>query len=234
MSGSTSELNLKTAVDADDTADYLTLSLADSLRTVDALFNNTSGHNHGGAHQGGPLSVSTGQIADGSITTAKILDGTIQGGDIADGAITSAKIADGTITTADIALNSVQYRLGQYGANTTFSTTGVAGWIPTPISVTFTCTGRPLRVEGMTSLVNSTAGGSASVGLALDGSVQLIVCRVAAGVAGAISPVTWVVYVQPPAGSHTIALHLENVGAGNTLSILGTMTSTMFITEELR
>jgi hypothetical protein len=46
-------------------------------------------------------------VADGSITSAKIADGTIQAVDIANGAITSAKIADGTIQTVDIADGSV-------------------------------------------------------------------------------------------------------------------------------
>jgi len=70
VSGSTPELNLATAVDADDNADYLTINLANSLRTVDALFNNVTGHNHGGAHQGGPVAPAA--IADGSITNAKL------------------------------------------------------------------------------------------------------------------------------------------------------------------
>lgn len=55
MSGSTTELNLSTAVDADDNADYLTINLANSLRTLDGLFNNVTGHTHGGAHQGAPV-----------------------------------------------------------------------------------------------------------------------------------------------------------------------------------
>lgn len=55
MSNLTSELNLKTAIDDDDTADYLTLDLADSLRTVDGMFNATTGHTHQGSHQGGAL-----------------------------------------------------------------------------------------------------------------------------------------------------------------------------------
>ena len=46
--------------------------------------------------------IATADIADGAITSAKILDGTIATADIADGAITSAKILDGTIADADI------------------------------------------------------------------------------------------------------------------------------------
>jgi len=93
MSGSTTELNLRTAVDSDDNADYLTLDLANSLRTVDALFNNVTGHNHGGAHQGGPLVIGAGQIADGSISSAKIADGSITTVDLADASVTSAKLS---------------------------------------------------------------------------------------------------------------------------------------------
>lgn len=40
--------------------------------------------------------------ADGTITSAKILDGTIVAGDLADGAVNSAKILDGTIVNGDI------------------------------------------------------------------------------------------------------------------------------------
>lgn len=77
MSGATTELNLATAVDSDDNADYLTIGLANSLRTVDALFNNVTGHTHGGAHQGGPVSPAAGSlpgtaITDGTITNAKL------------------------------------------------------------------------------------------------------------------------------------------------------------------
>jgi hypothetical protein len=92
-------LNLKTAVDSDDTADYLTLSLADSLRTVDALYNNVTGHTHSGIHQGGPIgSVPVGALADGSITSAKIADGAIATVDLADGAITTPKLAANAVT----------------------------------------------------------------------------------------------------------------------------------------
>src|SRR4030095_10607855 len=93
MSGSTTELALKTAVDSDDTADYLTINLADSLRSVDALFNNVTGHTHSGAHQGGPISyIPVTSIPDGSITSVKIADGSITTGDLADDSVTSAKL----------------------------------------------------------------------------------------------------------------------------------------------
>src|SRR5215471_7610254 len=108
MSGSTTELSLALAVDGDDNADYLVTSLANSLRTMDALFNNVSGHNHGAAHQGGTIAnIPASALADGIITSAKIADGAIQTQDLADSAVTSIKIADGTIASGDLADGSV-------------------------------------------------------------------------------------------------------------------------------
>ena len=46
-------------------------------------------------------------VADGSITSAKILDGTIATADLADGAVTSAKIANVTIVAANLADDAV-------------------------------------------------------------------------------------------------------------------------------
>jgi hypothetical protein len=93
MSGTTVELALKTAVDADDLADYLTISEVANLQTIDNLFSNTTGHNHGGAHQGGPItSIPAGAIPDGSITSVKIADGTIATTDLANSAVTNVKL----------------------------------------------------------------------------------------------------------------------------------------------
>src|SRR5580765_8933307 len=55
MSGLTSELALGTAVGSDDTANYLTITLANALNTIDGEFSSATGHNHSGAHQGGAL-----------------------------------------------------------------------------------------------------------------------------------------------------------------------------------
>jgi hypothetical protein len=69
MSTPTTELGLLRAVDADDTADYLVTNLANSLTTVDSLFNNVSGHTHSGAHQGGPVNTVP---AAGTVTNAML------------------------------------------------------------------------------------------------------------------------------------------------------------------
>lgn len=55
MSDTTGELALKLAIDADDTADYLTIDLRNSLNVLDGVFSSSTGHNHNGAHQGGNL-----------------------------------------------------------------------------------------------------------------------------------------------------------------------------------
>lgn len=55
----------------------------------------------------GSVQAPTIAIADGAITSAKILNGTIVTDDIADNAITSAKILDGAVNTGEIALNAV-------------------------------------------------------------------------------------------------------------------------------
>lgn len=104
MSGSTTELGLRTAVDGDDNADYLTIDLKNSLGILDALMNNISGHNHAGAHQGGPLVISTGQLADGSISTAKLADGSVTTPKLADGNVTTIKLADGNVTGPKIGM----------------------------------------------------------------------------------------------------------------------------------
>jgi hypothetical protein len=56
MSDSTTELGLQLAVDADDTADYLTIRLRQSLQSLDATYNQAGGHTHSGPHQGGAIS----------------------------------------------------------------------------------------------------------------------------------------------------------------------------------
>jgi hypothetical protein len=52
-------------------------------------------------------SIGTAELADSSITTAKIAAGAVAEADIADGAVTSAKIAAGAVVEADIASNAV-------------------------------------------------------------------------------------------------------------------------------
>jgi hypothetical protein len=55
MSGSTPELSLATPEGTDDSRNYLIVGLGNALTTLDSLFNATTGHNHSGPHQGGPI-----------------------------------------------------------------------------------------------------------------------------------------------------------------------------------
>lgn len=95
MSNLTGELNLKTCVDDDDTADYLTIDLAGSLQTLDGLFNNTTGHTHAGSHQGGVLGPNA--FPDNTIPGAKLVDLSVTGSKIAPATITSDKLAAGML-----------------------------------------------------------------------------------------------------------------------------------------
>jgi hypothetical protein len=160
MSGATTELSLATAVDSDDNADYLTINLANSLRTVDGLFNNVTGHNHGSAHQGGPISTSS--IQDGTVTLAKlaansvdsskIVDGSIALADLAPNSVDTSKIVDGTITAAD--LNPA---LGNFGAGTIWTpSTNQGGTGPTAsaINASYVKIGRLVLVQAMITYSN--------------------------------------------------------------------------------
>ena len=63
--------------------------------------------------------VSTAKLADGSVTGAKILDGTIASGDLAGDAVVTAKLADGSVTSAKIADGTIA--AGDIGADAIIS-----------------------------------------------------------------------------------------------------------------
>lgn len=210
MSGATTELGLATAQDADDNADYLTIGLKQALTTVDALFNNVSGHNHSSAHQGGPV---------------------VAGG-IADGSITSAKIADGTIQTTDIAANAVQQQLGAYLATPTFSTTTTSTWLATPISVNVTTAGGLLRIEGFLTLTHSAANGLALVAL-YRGTSAAGIFGSASSISGTPISIGFNLYEQPSAGSYTYSIYVYNAIAG-TLATYNSVNSALYVTEQKR
>src|SRR5262245_11263556 len=81
MTTLTPELNLVKGENADDTADYLTISLANSLGILDGLFNATTGHTHSGSHQGAVLGANA------------IVDNTLNGSKLVNGSVTYAKLA---------------------------------------------------------------------------------------------------------------------------------------------
>lgn len=149
MSDLTGELNLSLAVDDDDTADYLTQALRDSLNTLDGVFNSATGHSHNGAHQGGSLLIDTASIADGAVTTPKI----------ADGAVTAPKLAAGVLQPEPLFAGSWTHQTANY----TVPQTSPIMWVfcDAAIQVTLTAnTNRPINVVAVTgqSTVVSTSG----------------------------------------------------------------------------
>jgi hypothetical protein len=103
MSNLTSELNLSLAVDDDDTADYLTVALSDSLTVVDGMFNATTGHNHNGSHQGGALEFQDLLVSqDLTVVGASELQGPVHAGSnlTVDGTATVVGHTD--LTTLDV------------------------------------------------------------------------------------------------------------------------------------
>lgn len=223
MPGSTTELNLQTAVDSDDNADYLTISLADSLRTLDALYNNVTGHTHSGAHQGGPIgSIPASAIPAGSITSAMIADGTI----------TSADIADGTIQTADLALSAANGQPVSYSGIPTFSTTTLSTWLDTPITVTLASIGQWVRVAGFINWSHSAASGAGSFRLTIDGGAQVTLSIQHEPLAAGGLQVAFEFFAAPAAGSHTYTIQALNYSAG-TLS-LSTVANCYLCAQELK
>ncbi|HEY3430709.1 MAG TPA: hypothetical protein VGK39_08540, partial [Cyclobacteriaceae bacterium] len=77
----------------------------------------------------------TADLADGSVTTAKILDATIATADLADGSVTTAKITDGTLTNADVS-TSAAIAVSKVAAGTNgqvlLTTAGVPTWSAMP------------------------------------------------------------------------------------------------------
>jgi len=183
---------------------------------VQALAAAMSTHDHS---TGKGLVLSAGSIPAGSITSAMIADGTIVAGDIADGSITSAKIADGTIATADIAPTAISQTIGSYGPTTpTFSSTTVVTWLNTPLTVTGTCGGSPVRVFGFLTWSHSASGSAVDVALAVDGALSVSFARDYAPFAAAATSVSFDVIVTPTVGSHTFTIQIYNFNAG-TVSI---------------
>src|SRR5262249_15894841 len=53
--------------------------------------------------------VSTPKILDGAVTTSKLLDGSVTTPKLLDGAVATAKLADGSVSTSKLAVGSVTY-----------------------------------------------------------------------------------------------------------------------------
>jgi hypothetical protein len=200
-------LNLATAVDADDLADYLTIAEANNLRVLDGLFNNVTGHNHGGAHQGGALAASA----------------------IPDGSITSAKIQDGTITMADLAANAIS-QVASAALTTNFSTSSTSLVDVTGATVTLTTQGGILLV--FFSGPAHVSASAASFLLDIDGGGPIL-----AVVRSTVSdmPLGFVYNAGArAAGPHTIKLRAAMAAAGTLSMNFGGVANGSLVVVELK
>jgi hypothetical protein len=148
MSTLTPELNLAQGVDGDDTADYLTIGLAQSLAIVDGMFHATTGHAHNGAHQGGTLGPNA--FADNTLPGAKLVDGSVTAAKLTPGALTPEAFFTGaTVSTA------VHYTVVS-PVMFVFCSVSVTVTLPAAAS-----TNRPITIQpgfGITVTVISTGG----------------------------------------------------------------------------
>jgi hypothetical protein len=151
MTNLTPELNLVTAEDDDDIADYNVLSLADSLIIVDGLFSATSGHSHNGAHQGGTLGPNA--FADNTIPGAKLVDGSV----------TAAKLTPGALTPEALFANTSVNTGTNYAVASwvmfVFCTAAITITLPAAAS-----TNRPITVTAVTGNSTVTAAGGSVIG----------------------------------------------------------------------
>lgn len=171
MSTLTSELNLAQAVDADDTADYLTkpAGLAGSLATLDGLFSSTTGHAHNGAHQGATLGPNA--FTDNTLPGAKLVDGSVTTPKIADGAVTAPKLAAGiveAIFAASWVNQAVNYAVAA-GVSYVFCTAAITVTLPAAAS-----TNRPITVVGVTGQSTVAAAGGSVIGGSVNTSTGAI------------------------------------------------------------
>jgi len=183
MSDLSSELNLALAVDDDDQADYLVTpaGLRGSLLTIDGLFSNSTGHTHGGAHQGGTINPSG--FPDGSIPGSKLVDASVYNVKLVDLTVTGAKIAAATITPDKLAAGMLESLFAGTSAIVAGATYTVAAGImyvfcQAACTVTFPAitTNRPIEVWALNGQV--TLAGGTFVG----GSINLATGAVTNGV----------------------------------------------------
>ena len=177
MSNLTPELNLKTAVDDDDTADYLTLDLAGSLTTLDGMFNAGTGHAHNGAHQGSTLGPNA--FNDNSIPGAKLVDLSVTGAKIANATITPDKLAAPPTWESLFASSWTSQ-----GTNYTVAATILYVFCTAAITVTLPAaasSNRPITVAAVTGQSTVASAGGSVIG----GSANLTTGAIQNGVVAA-------------------------------------------------
>ena len=129
--------------------------------------------------------------------------------------------------------NSVQAPLGNYLGAGTYSTTTTSTWAISPLAITVACSGGLLRFEVSTAVQHTVAGGTIILGIAMDGAPTLP-SRMIVGCSTAsfAVPVTWIDYGQPPAGTHTFAIMINNATAGTATLGHSWMYTTLWVTEQ--
>jgi len=171
MSDLTAELNLALCIDDDDTADYLTQTagLRGSLNTIDGLFNQTTGHNHQGAHQGGGFQdlnpsrdmtvgrnltvVGTATVQGNTHLTTVTADSTLSTGGLA-----TLQSLDVTTTSRHRGAATFDTTLTVTGALTASSTLNVSGGISTSnLAATGYITAGPV-ISGAAGDLNANRG----------------------------------------------------------------------------
>ncbi|PIY96996.1 MAG: hypothetical protein COY66_01900 [Candidatus Kerfeldbacteria bacterium CG_4_10_14_0_8_um_filter_42_10] len=152
--------------------------------------------------------VSTDNLANDSVTTAKINDGTIATADLADSSITSAKISNGTIATADLANDAVTQ--GVETALTTSTNTTMSGAdfdTLTSLSITTGDSSLFCTWSGYGD-TPSNPGGLIRVQMLLDNILvnrTIRITRTSTGITNAASLETHAI-LSVEAGTHTVAM----------------------------
>lgn len=161
--------------------------------------------------------------------------GSIPGSALADNSITSAKIVDGTITYGDIAAGAggVQQQLGQYLGIPTFSTATTGSWVATTVTCSVTVSGGLHRIEVFTSITHSAAAGFYLTGIGIDGPPTYNGSAVRSPGVNYEVPISYTLYMSLAAGAHSVTLYVLNTTAG-TLAISNQANSGLSLTEQRR
>jgi hypothetical protein len=140
-------------------------------------------------------------------------------------------LPNGSITTPMIAANAVQQVLGSYSGSPSY-TNAVGPWVETPMSVTVTTAGGPLRIEWSTSFFMSAAQVTVWWGWGLDGSVTIGTSMHTSVAANYNMAASGVYYWTAAAGAHRFALFTGS--SGGTMTVQPGVTSSLWVTEQKR
>lgn len=141
--------------------------------------------------------------------------GTVNTADIADGAITSAKILDGTIATGDLANGAIS--AVQSGSNIVADVTATtATWVDTGVSISYTAAGEGRVVIPVSGMMANDSGSAhrANIGLwaGAVGSGTLLAYADGSGNFDTHS----FIYIATLTGSHTLRIGINNPAATGT------------------